>query len=230
MAPDQTSPQVATLPDSGPSLAPAVLGALAPLTRREFIFRLTAIFAASSSWVVSACSRGTSVPVPSTGPFDEATLARLRAFAETVLPPGDEPALVEVRRVAAGRVSSALAELGKRTTAIVRGAIWVVEYLPMVTERTGARFSRLSLADRAAVLEAWIVSRITLKRLIVTSLKKAVFFSAYGNAELRSYVGFAGPWISDSAPPAAVVPLGMGISIEGIAYSDSIATWEDLRK
>lgn len=162
-----------------------------------------------------------------------AAFARLHALSEAVLPTREEVPFDAGSLRVAERLSSMFVSQGRRMPLVVRGALFILEYLPLVTDRSGEAFSRASREERQAILRAWLNSRSRLRRLIASSMRMAVMFSAYSHPDTWPVIRYEGPWVSPDNPAALVHPLGMGVSPDTVssrAQDPHRLDWETLTR
>ncbi|MBI2059247.1 MAG: hypothetical protein HYT87_05690 [Nitrospirae bacterium] len=191
------------------------------LSRRSFLFGVAASACGFACMAGTGCARIDprlpGIDRDAAGKLGKATYARLHALADTVLPSREEAPFDAASLGVAERLSAMFVSQGRRMPMVIRGAMFILEYLPLVTDRSGAAFSRCSREKRQTILRAWLDSRSRLRRLIASSMRKAVMFSAYSHPDTWSMIGYGGPWVSADRPPTSVHPLGMGVSPDSIS-------------
>ncbi len=199
----------------------SVTQAARELSRRSFLFGVAASACGFACLAGTGCARIDprlpGIDTEAARKIGKATYARLHALADAVLPSREEAPFDAASLGVAERLSSMFVSQGRRMPIVIRGAMFILEILPLVTERSGETFSRCSREKRQTILRAWLDSRSRLKRLIGSSMRKAVMFSAYSHPDTWSTIGFGGPWVSPDRPPWSVHPLGMGVAPETLS-------------
>ncbi len=98
-------------------------------------------------------------------------------------------------------VDSLLAGLDPALSGDLPLALRLVEYGPIVFDATFTRFSRMDEVERDASLEAWMTSRLTVRRVAFTALRNLAFFGYYSQDSTWSLIGYRGPLLA--RPPTA---------------------------
>ena len=77
----------------------------------------------------------------------------------------------------------------------LRLALQVLEHLGGASPISFRRFTRLSVEDRAVVLERWRGSGVGTKRQIADAIRKVAVFTYYSLPEVWPDIGYDGPWV-----------------------------------
>lgn len=207
------------------------------LSRRHFL-RVVGWMAGTSGWMgawLAGCSSFKPETSPRSGDLESllgrSTFVRFGALAEAVLPSLEEAPFDAGTLHVAERLGDQFVQGGRGVIRAIQGALIMLEFLPLITERSGSRFSRLDRSERQAVLAAWLKSRWSLKRLIASGLRKAIVFSAYNHADTWTSIGYAGPWVRPGMAPTPLIPLGTGVSPENVEKLVMVGTgmgWKGL--
>lgn len=112
-----------------------------------------------------------------------------------------EPEAPRVRDTSAVPAVDALCrQLPSEVSGQIPLLIRLFEYGPLVFDLSFSRFSRMSDADKDASLEAWMRSRIGLRRLAFTGLRNLCFFGYYNQPEVWPLIGYRGPLLAEPLP------------------------------
>ena len=94
----------------------------------------------------------------------------------------------------AREIESFVAASGARASRLLRFALWLLECWPLVLRPwRPRRFSRLGLAERVRVLEAWERSRVMPRRQTMHALKLVVMTHFYCRPEIEARLGYPQP-------------------------------------
>ena len=161
---------------------------LASCTRREFMRRsllLTGL--ALGGGAVAACTGR------STDPFSSSAAQTLESLADAAIPRGGgfEAGARDVDVV--GRVEGVLAHSDPGVGTQFRGALTLVEWLPLVW--FGRRFSSLSPEQRIQVLQRLSESSLAPLRQAAQGLHSAVLYAFYSSDIAWESIGYDGPWV-----------------------------------
>lgn len=173
------------------------------LSRRVFLGRALQLVGAAA--VVPALACGPARPPQSAQGLQAlaaSELAILEAVAEAFVPSGGafETGAREVDL--ARRIDALAAGQGPDVVRGLRGALWLVELLGGPLAGRFGRFSRLSFADREAVLRALVTSRLAPSREVFAGLKQLCVFTFYCQDASWPATGYDGPWRGRAASAA----------------------------
>jgi hypothetical protein len=116
--------------------------------------------------------------------------AVIRAATRTLFPPTDgsvDPDTLDVP----GAIRRYLAVLPERQRWEARGLLRLIELGAV----PGARFSRLTDAERTAALEAMAAASLAHRRLLVGSLKQLCAMGYWQHPETWAFLGYEGPTV-----------------------------------
>ena len=213
--PDPARPDepAATAADELPATSTRrILVVLAPLSRREVLRGMGLLLAGATA---GGCSDEGPASIPGATTSAASQLGAgpyrtLHALADAVLPqPPQVPWDAGSLRVAE-RLAGLLVGSGDEVLDAARAGLRLLEHAPISTELSMSRFSRAARTERQSILRAWAESRVAVKRLVASSLRRAVVFTAYASEETWIGLGYDGPWVREGAAAPVLCPLGMG--------------------
>jgi hypothetical protein len=163
-----------------------------PLSRRGFLRGgFTASFAALAQ--VRCLPASLEEPAPGQRFFSAGETEILTQIVERMVDTGD-PAAPPVR---ATRTIPTLDALAARLDPSISGqlplALQLFEWGPLLFELSFTRFTRMSPVEQDASLEAWMTSRLALRRLGFKALRNLAFLGYYSQDETWGLLGYAGP-------------------------------------
>ena len=138
-------------------------------------------------------SPGAGAKVPGLGGPTRAE-QRLGAVLEAMVPPGgpfDEGAtdLVTIEEI-----DSFISGTGSFTPRTLRLGLSLLDISPLLLPPYRMRrFSRLPLEERVRLLDAWEVSRITPRRVLIHALKQLVMMHFYSRPEIMAHLDYPQP-------------------------------------
>ena len=170
-----------------------------PTTRRGFL-RLAGLGAALTALgQAPALAGGAALAADSDGErfFDEWETELLTQLMERMVDTGEPeaPRVRDTRAVAS--VDALCRELPPEVSGQIPLLLRLFEYGPLVLDLSFSRFSRMSDAEKDASLEAWMRSRIGLRRLAFTGLRNLCFFGFYSQKEVWPLIGYRGPLLAE---------------------------------
>lgn len=203
----------------------SVLAALAPLSRREVLTSIGLLLAGAG---LGACADDgpATVPGSETAParlLGDGPYRTLHALADAVLPAPPTVTWDAGSLRVAERLATLFEEGGEELLETARAGLQLLEHGPVSSDLS--RFSRASQEQRLSILRAWADSRVPVKRLVASSLRRAVMFTAYSTPETWAVLGYDGPWIQPGS--SSVCPLGMGAGQPGDDPTSPL-TWDEL--
>jgi hypothetical protein len=170
-------------------------------TRRGFL-RLAGT---SAALTVLAQARALPVPAAAEPPrqrfFDARETEILTQVVERMVDTGepDAPAVRETRAVAT--IDAFCRRLDPEISGPLPLALRLFEYGPIVFDLSFSRFSRMSDAQKDASLEAWMTSRLGLRRMAFLALRNLALLGYYTQPESWPLIGYQGPLIERSKDP-----------------------------
>jgi hypothetical protein len=166
-------------------------------TRRGFL-RL-----ASTTAALAALAQLRAIPI--------ALAAEERAGDGGFFQPGDREILTQIAermvdtgeagapRVRETRTVASIDALCRRLDPSISGQLpWALrafEYGPFVFDLTPKRFTRMSDAEKDASLEAWMTSRLAVRRLAFVALRNLSMLGYYSQPETWPLIGYMGPLV-----------------------------------
>lgn len=172
-------------------------------TRRGFL-RL-----AGTSVALTALAQIRTLPAPAAEEppqerfFDEQETEILTQIVERMVDSGEPgtPAVRETRSVAT--IDAFCRQLDPGITGALPLALRLFEYAPMLFDLSFSRFSRMTDAQKDASLEAWMTSRLALRRMAFLALRNLAFLGYYSQPETWPLVGYQGPLLEEGEKPQA---------------------------
>ena len=126
------------------------------------------------------------------------------ALVEAMVPPGGAFAAGGLDLVSAADLDSFIGGRGLPAARGLRLGLRLLDLCPfLLAPRHGRRFSRLALAERIAVLEAWERSRLVPLRQLVHMLKLLIMVHVYSRPEVEVQLGYVHPLLRVPRPEAA---------------------------
>jgi hypothetical protein len=168
------------------------------LSRRAFL-RLSASSAAFAA--LARLPTGAAALAAGSGPrfFDDWETELLTQLMERIVDSGhpDAPGVRETGAVAA--VDALCAGLDPGVAGQLPWLLRGFEYGSIVFDLRFARFSRMSDAEKDAALEAWMTSRVGLRRMAFYALRNLCFVGWYSQQQTWPLVGYRGPLLAPGA-------------------------------
>jgi hypothetical protein len=133
--------------------------------------------------------------------FDARETEILTQIVERMVDTGepDAPAVRETRAVAT--IDAFCRRLDPEISGPLPLALRLFEYGPMLFDLSFSRFSRMSDAQKDASLEAWMTSRLALRRTAFLALRNLALLGYYTQPETWPLIGYQGPLLERSAKP-----------------------------
>jgi hypothetical protein len=103
------------------------------------------------------------------------------------------PAVRETRAIPA--LDALAAQLDPAISGQLPLALQLFEWGPLLFDFTPTRFTRMSDAAKDASLEAWMTSRLGVRRLGFSALRNLAFLGYYSQDETWRLIGYAGPLV-----------------------------------
>lgn len=170
------------------------LDGFAPVSRRRFLRGALAVggaFLAFGGGLLALRGHAPSVDgLACLSDHEYQTLARL---AGALFPPGGAFAVGADRIDLARAFDAYLADEPEDNVRDLRRALTWFEYGPVLYERRGSTFSRLSEADRLAHFEDWASSDDPLRRQVALAFRKFMCLVFYDAPEVWPSIGYDGP-------------------------------------
>ena len=170
-------------------------------TRRGFL-RL-----AGTSVALAALAQVRALPAPAAAEpprecfFDAQEMEILTQIVERMVDSGEPgaPAVRETRSVAT--IDALCRQLDPEISGALPLALRLFEYAPMLFDLSFSRFSHMTDAQKDASLEAWMTSRLALRRMAFLALRNLAFLGYYSQPETWPLIGYQGPLIERSEEP-----------------------------
>ncbi|MEE9608996.1 MAG: hypothetical protein V3U03_14750 [Myxococcota bacterium] len=125
-------------------------------------------------------------------PWETEVLTQImERVVETGLP--DAPRVRDTRAVAT--VDALCHTLPPGVSGQLPLALRLFEYGPLLFDLQFSRFTRMSDEQKDASLEAWMTSRLSVRRMAFTGVRNLCFFGYYSQDETWPLIGYAGPLI-----------------------------------
>ncbi len=105
------------------------------------------------------------------------------------------PAVRDTRAVAT--IDALCRSLDPEVADQLRVVLRLFEYGPPVFDLTFSRFTRMSPAEQDASLQAWMTSRLSLRRRAFYALRNLALLGYYSQDATWPLIGYAGPLIRD---------------------------------
>ncbi len=170
-------------------------------TRRGFL-RLAGMSAALTALVqIRALPAPAAAEPPRESFFDAQEMEILTQIVERMVDSGEPgaPAVRETRSVAT--IDALCRQLDPGISGALPLALRLFEYAPMLFDLSFSRFSRMTDAQKDASLEAWMTSRLALRRMAFLALRNLAFLGYYSQPETWPRVGYQGPLIEPGEKP-----------------------------
>ncbi len=179
------------------------LPADALLTTRRGFLRLAGLGTALTALGQATVLPAAAIPAAADGAarfLDDWETEILTQLMERMVGSGEPgaPRVRDTRAVAA--VDALCGKLPPEVSGQIPLLLRLFEYAPIVFDLSFSRFSRMDDAEKDASLEAWMRSRIGLRRLAFTGLRNLCFFGYYSQAEVWPLIGYAGPLLGEPRP------------------------------
>jgi hypothetical protein len=170
-------------------------------TRRGFL-RL-----ASTSAALTALAQIRVLPAPAAAEpprdrfFDAGETEILTQIVERMVDSGEPgaPAVRETRSVAT--IDALCRRLDPGISGTLPLALRLFDYGPILFDLSFSRFSRMSDEQKDASLDAWLTSRLALRRTAFLALRNLAFLGYYSQPETWPLIGYQGPLIERSEKP-----------------------------
>jgi hypothetical protein len=130
-------------------------------------------------------------------PLGEAKSAFLGSSQRTTLAAAFEallPDAADVETLVEG-VDDYLAAADPVTAEQLKLALLVLEHTGGAGPLRFQRFSRRTRQERLDILDAWVTSRLGIRRQIATAVRKTVLFTYYAGPTSWASIGYDGPWV-----------------------------------
>jgi hypothetical protein len=121
--------------------------------------------------------------------------AVVRAAGDAIFPPGGALPISGTDAGVVAHVDRYVGALSTRSRVLIRLLLFLVEHATLVFAAPGwdgiRRFSKLSLAQRTAVLEDWSRSRLALRRTVFQSLRAVLSMAYFSDPAVLRAIGLA---------------------------------------
>lgn len=125
--------------------------------------------------------------------FSDYETELLTQIVERMVDTGDPaaPAVRDTRAVAT--IDALVATLDPAVSGQLPLALRLFEWGPIVFDFTFSRFTRMTPAEQDASLEAWMTSRLQIRRLAFAGLRNLALLGYWSQDETWPLIGYAGP-------------------------------------
>jgi len=134
----------------------------------------------------------------------------LTQIVERMVDTGDPaaPAVRDTRAVAT--IDALVATLDPAVSGQLPLALRLFEWGPLLFDFTLSRFTRMTPAEQDASLEAWMTSRLEIRRIAFMGLRNLALLGYWSQDETWPLIGYAGPLLGARAGAGAQAARGRG--------------------
>lgn len=148
-----------------------------------------------AGWAVARLALGYGASDPALRRLSSHEQAFVRAAADAVFPPGGALPISGTEAGAVAHVDRYVGSLSPRSRVLIRLLFFLLEHATLFFPAPGwngiRRFSKLSPAQRVAVLDGWGRSRLAARRTVFQSLRAIVTMAYFANPGVLRAMGLA---------------------------------------